>query len=102
MDKHTWGNSQASVNLITQILIQPEYQQYSKFVRRHLTKQSVALNYIMSIPSKSIRETTLKMWHDKFFLQVISLPEVVKTHVLCVETSIYRQLLKDSKIKGGI
>ena len=97
MDKHTWGDSQAAINLATHILAQPEYNQYSKFVSRNLSKQFIALSSIMAIPDKNTRETTLKMWHDRFKGLVSVLPEVVRTHTLCVETGEYRKKLRQSK-----
>ena len=95
--KVTFGKSQAAINLTGSILQQPEYQRYKCFVYRKLSKQITGMKALMAIENKVIRRATLKMWHDKFTLAVSDLPEIVKTHTRCVETGIYRQLLRDSK-----
>ncbi len=94
--KCTLGKSQAAINLMS-MLQKPEYQGIRHKVLRILTKQICGMKAIMAIKDKVVREATLKMWHDRFVLLVINLPEVVKTHARSIETGIYRQLLKDSK-----
>ena len=97
MDKCTWGNSQASINLITNILIKEDYKVYTPTVCRLLSKQLTALAAIKDISDKNTRETTLRMWHERFWDLVSSLPELVQTHVICVETGVYRHLLERSR-----
>jgi hypothetical protein len=95
--KHTFGESQAAINLMGNILEQPEYRKYKRVVCRKLSKQIKAMKALMIIENKVLRKDTLKMWHDKFISLTADLPEIIKTHTRCVETGIYRQLLKDSK-----
>ena len=94
MDKYTFGNSQAAQNLMVDILRKPEYIKYSKRVARLLSKQNIILRTVQFIPKETIRKATLKMWHEHFVDLCVDLPEVVKTHTLCIETGWYRQLLK--------
>lgn len=93
--KYTFGSSLASVNLLGDILERTEYIQYEKRVYRLLSKQCEALNSLKSLINKNVRETSLKMWHDRFKLLTEFLPEVIKTHIRCVETGIYRRMLKE-------
>ncbi|MCJ7457411.1 MAG: hypothetical protein MUP17_00250 [candidate division Zixibacteria bacterium] len=95
--KYTFGDSMAAVNLTSNILEKQEFRDIRHKVARLLTKQIIALKSLMAIRDKRMREASLKMWHDEFPLKVSDLPELVRTHVLCVETGIYRQLLRDSK-----
>ncbi len=94
MDKYTFGNSQSEINLVSDILMRPEYEAFSKKVARLLSKQFQVFNMVTNIPDERIKRHTLKMWHERFALLVQDLPEVVRTHTLCVETGKYRQLLK--------
>lgn len=94
MDKYTFGNSQAAQNLVSDILEQPQYQPYKEAVCRRLSKQTARLKAVMTIRDKTIREETLRMWHKTFVPWTEGLPELVKTHIRCVETGIYRQFLK--------
>lgn len=98
LDKNTWGNSRSAINLVT-ILLKPEYQECARRARRVLTKQFEALQSVMDIRCKNIREHSLYMWHERFPSLLSGLPEIVRTHILCVETGKYRQLLRLSK--GG-
>ena len=95
MDKYTFGNSQAAQNLVGDILRKPEYEKYSEQVARLLSKQIVTLKSINHIPIDHIRKATLKMWHEHFISLCSKLPEIVRTHVLCVETGWYRQSLRN-------
>ena len=95
--KFTFGDSQSAVNLMGSILQQPEYQKYKDVVCRKLSKQIEKMKAVGAIENQSIREATLKMWHDRFASGVSGLPEIVKTHTRCVETGMYRQLLRDSQ-----
>lgn len=97
MDRYTFGDSQAAQNLITDILNKPEYSKYSKRVAHLLGKQGVILKAVAIIQDETIRKATLKMWHDHFAQLCSDLPEIVRTHTLCVETGWYRQLLKEGK-----
>lgn len=94
MDKFTFGNSKAAVNLV-KTLGRPEYQKYSAQANRLLAKQLVALGAIMFIPDKNTRETALLLWKQMFIERVNSanIPEVIKTHILCVATSYYRKYM---------
>ena len=94
IDRYTFGKSQAAQNLIANILQKPEYVQYSKRVARLLSKQSAILNMVAFIPNETTKKATLRMWHEHFAGLTLGLPEIVKTHTLCVETGWYRQLLK--------
>ena len=95
--KYTFGKSQAAINLMDSILQQPEYQKYKQVVCRKLSKHIGGMNDLMAIENKVARKAMLKMWHDKFAFTVSGLPETVKTHARCVETGIYRQLLRGGK-----
>lgn len=98
MDKHTFGNSKAAVNLIDNIL--PQYPSHSRRIRRALSKQIEFLYALMDIKDIRVRRASLKMCHEgftRFFNNYTDCPEVVKTHTLNVETGIYRCLLKRGK-----
>ena len=92
--EYTFGNSQAAINLMGSILQQKEYQKYKRVTCRKLSKQIEAMKALMAIENKVVRRAALKIWHDKFTSLISDLPEIVKTHVRCVETGIYRELLK--------
>ena len=91
---NTFGKAKAAINLTTSILENPEYQYTRRKVCRLLSKQIEAYNFLMAIPNTHTRRACLKMFHDKFVERVTDLPEIVKTHTRCVETGIYRKLLK--------
>ena len=93
---HTFGNSQAAINLMGNILEKQDYPIKRK-VLRLLSKQVNALTAVMDIKDKTVREATLAMWHKRFATLVSELPTVVETHVICVETGLFRKLLKESK-----
>ena len=99
MDRHTFGTSQAAINLVEDILPKQE-----PLVRRRasrvLSKQIVALKAITGIPDKGVRETTLLMWHGRFKELTESLPEILRDHIRCVETGLYRALMRESQ-RGG-
>lgn len=94
--KFTFGESQAAMNLMGNILQQSDYQKYQRIVCRKLSKQIEVMKAMMFIENKTLRKATLKLWHEKFTLESDTLPEIIKTHMRCVETGIYRQLLKDT------
>ena len=89
------------MNLITNILENPEYKVYTRKVARLLGKQFKAFLAVIEISDKETREAALKMWHDKFKERTENLPEVIKTHIRCVETGKYRQLLKNKKANAS-
>ena len=93
--KHTFGDSQASINLIDNILAKPEYIKTRSKVFRLLARQLQAFAVIVAIPDEKVRLATLRMWHDKFAAKVAELPEIVRTHTLCVETGQYRKRLRE-------
>ena len=95
MDKCTFGNSQAAQNLVGDILRKPEYEKYSKRVAHLLSKQSAFFSNVSYIPDETIRKATLRKWHEHFAGLVDGLPEIVKTHTICVETGWYRQALRN-------
>ena len=95
MDKYTFGDSRAAINLMVDILGKPEYEKYSSRVAKLLSKQFQALNAVAEIRDKTIREATLQMWHRRFIGLAEDLPEVIKTHTLCVAAGKYHQLLGD-------
>lgn len=97
---YTFGDSKAAVNLMGNILQQDEYKRFKTRIIRMLSKQFNALHSLMMIADKNVRETSLKMWHDKFkqsFIDYPECPEVIKTHTLNVETREFRLLLKRSR-----
>lgn len=102
MDKYMWGKSQAAVNLIT-ALKTPEYEMFARIVRRRVSTQIRGLEAMMTITEPHFRRAALEMWHKQFPAKLPELPEVIRTHILCVETSKFRELLKKLrlKVKGG-
>ena len=98
IDKYTFGDSQASVNLML-ILRKPENTPYSRRAQRMLSKYIEATKALLSIPHKETRETALTLWRDRFRKQVekIDFPCVIKTHINCVAVSYYRKRLKEAK-----
>jgi len=93
MDKHSWGNSQAAIDLIT-MLEREEYIPFAKSVRSRLTTQWQRLDALMKIEEPGIRKECLISFHNLFKKRIneILLPEELKTHILCVATSRYRLL----------
>lgn len=91
MDKFTFGDSKAAVNLM-KTLNAPFYSLYARKVCRLLAKQLQSIKAIMAIPDQTIRKAVLKLWHDRFIAIVNNseMPEVIKTHTLCVATTFYR------------
>jgi hypothetical protein len=94
--KYTYGTSSCSINLIN-ILDKPEYIAIRDRVFSILSRQDFRLNQLMNIENKNVRDTSLLLWHKRFVDLIKDLPEVVRTHTLCVETAIYRKLLRKSK-----
>lgn len=97
---YTFGNSKAAINLMGNILENPGYVMHRRKALRLLSKQTATLTAVMAIKNKSVREASLEMWHKRFATLISDLPEVVKSHVLCVETGLYRKLLEESKARG--
>ncbi len=93
MDKHSWGNSSAAIALVS-MLETEEYQPYSKKVRGRLTTQWQRLDALMKIEEPGIRRECLIAFHRLFrkHISEMDIPDVLKTYVLCVATSRYRQL----------
>lgn len=100
MDKHTFGDSKAAINLVT-TLETPEYQVYQRLSCKRLSKQTEALKALMFIPDKNTRETALELWDKNFTLQVNTMeaPEVIKSHILCVAAGHFRESLAISRRK---
>ena len=98
MDKFTFGDSKAAVNLV-EILDKPEHSLCSPKALRMLSKYMTSINALEAIPHKGTRETVLRLWHDRFINQVneSSFPIVVSTHLNCVATSQYRKQLRYTK-----
>ena len=96
--KYTFGDSQASINLIDDILAKPEYVKNRSKVFRLLGTQLQAFAVIVTIPDRKVRQATLGMWHDRFALRAAELPEIVRTHTICVETGHYRERLREGKL----
>jgi len=92
MDKYMWGKSQAAINLIT-TLNTPEYSDHARRVRKILHTQLRAMESIMDIKDTHFKRATLELWHHQFSGKLIDLPEVIRTHVLCVETGKFRELI---------
>ena len=99
MDKHTWGDSQAAVNLAN-TLNAPEFILFSRTVAKLLSKYQSAIKPLLHIPQKDARETALKMFRDKYINHVAdaNLPEIIKSHVCCVMVGFYRKMLASSKM----
>lgn len=100
--KYTFGTSKAAVNLMGDILGKPEHKHIRGNALSLLSRQDFRLNTLMDIGDKNVRESSLLMWHKHFTGLVEDYPEVVKTHVLNVETAIYRRLMKESKKKARV
>jgi len=95
MDKQTIGNSKAAVNLIKKLQTS-EYSPYSHTIMSSLSKYFSSTAQIMYIPNTTIREAVLIMWCHRcqHILADKDIPEVLKTHALCVVTTRFRQLRK--------
>jgi len=96
MDKHTFGKSQAAINLINSILKEPGNEQYAPIVGKLLGRHFQELHSINKIPDRRTREAIFQVWRKRFASQVAKLPEVVRTHTLCVATAKYRVLNKNN------
>jgi len=98
MDKSTFGNYKAAVNLMA-TLDTPEYSQCAKKVCSLLGRQLTSIKAIMAIPDDTVRKAVLKLWHDRFVSAVSNteMPEVIKTHTICVATTYYRMSLKGER-----
>jgi len=98
MDKCTFGNSKAAINLVA-TLEQEDFKRYSRLTNRLLSKQIAALKGVNCIPDKITREAALLIWDKNFTTRVKSsvLPEVIQTHILCVATAYFRRYLAESR-----
>lgn len=98
MDKNTFGNSKAAINLVI-ALESSEYQVYRQLSCRRLQKQIEALKALLFIPDKNTCETALKLWNKDFSIKINSttIPEIIKSHILCVATGYFRKYLAISK-----
>jgi len=96
IDKFTFGNSRAAINL-TNILNMPEYSSYAPKALRILSKYMTSIKALTSIPNKETRETALGIWRNNFVRLVnnTDFPDVLKTHMNNVATRQKRKLLKE-------
>ena len=101
VDKYTFVNSKAAVNLVT-MLKSSEYESYSNKAFSMLSRYMTAIKAIASIPHKGTRETVLKLWRTRFVNQVeaSNLPLNIKTHLRCVAIAQFRRLEKASQLRG--
>jgi hypothetical protein len=96
--KYTYGSSKAAISLMN-ILERDEFKDIRDKVFSKLSKQDFRLNTVMDIKNKGIREASLFMWHKQFADVVKCFPEIVRTHAMNVETSIFRRLMRESRGK---
>jgi hypothetical protein len=94
MDKYTWGDSQGAVNLIA-TLEQQEYSKYSRKIASHLSRFYSSTMAIVAMPDKAVCEAVLLLWlkHFKELVRQWDMPEVLKTHTLCVATTRIRKFI---------
>lgn len=99
MDNSTFGNSQGAINLMESLQRQ-EYSRCSRKVCSILSRYFDSTGSIMHISDVGIRKAVLKTWHDNFKDRVgqLELPDVIKTHTLCVGTTRFRQCWNNSRI----
>ena len=98
-----WGKSLAAINLIS-TLETPEYEKYARIVRRKLHTQLIGLEAMITITDPHYRRAALELWHKQFrgkIEKLTNLPEVIRTHTLCVETTKFRELLQKLKIENS-
>jgi len=102
MDKNTFGNSKAAINLVN-TLNEPEYQDYAHKACNILSLQLGEIHAINNITDDRMRKAVLNSWHQRFRTKVngSTLPENIKTHILCVATTYYRIALKTEEVKHG-
>lgn len=95
MDKYTFGNSKAAINLI-RTLDELGDVKLQRGVSSVLSKYATAMAQIMFIPSKTTREAILQLWLAKVsaLIEDSPWPEIIKTHVRCVAVGLYRAYLK--------
>lgn len=99
MDKHTFGDSKAAVNLL-RTLEEPDYYKYRRVVSSVLAEYFSQTASIMGITDITLRKAVLKVWHERFTNRVsqLEIPEVIKTHTQCVGTSRFRQYWHESEL----
>ena len=102
MNKCTFSNSKGAQNLAT-ILDDPEYNRYSRKVSKILSKYFTCTSSTMFIPNKTVRDVVLKVWRERFIERInnLALPEVVKTHTLCVIVTQYRRCIREMETRKG-
>ena len=98
IDDYTIGNSKAAVNLM-RALKTPEYSIYAHAVLSSLSKHFTFTKAIMCISDVSIREAVLIMCKHRFESIMVDkdIPEVLKTHALCIAAGRFRQLRRIKK-----
>ena len=92
MDKTTFTNSKAAINLAT-MLDTPEYTQYRDRVNRILSRWFEYSSEVMAIKSPTVCLGTLDKWrtHFKEWVDNSELPEVVRSHAHNVLAIQYRK-----------
>ena len=100
MDKCTFGNSKAGINLVS-ILNKPENTGFAHTASRILCKYSASLKSLGFIPTKDIRETSYRLWRNHFleWVDKSSFPTLVETHIKCVIVGQYREALREVWVK---
>ena len=100
MDKATFGNTQAALNLVGNIL--PDYPLLKKKVSSLLSVYLGDTAMLMYIPDKKVRRQALLLWRNHLlkYLLTKEFPLVVRTHVSNLIIGRYRQLLREAEQDG--
>ena len=98
MDKHTFGKSQAAINLV-KTLEENDCEGCIINVCNLLGKYQQTIKSLLDIKDKNVRETCLKLWRSRFLDHVdnLDMDDTVRSHVKNVVVGTYRKLLKTSK-----
>ena len=97
MDKCTFGDSKAAMNLIS-ILSEPEYEQYSSAVAGLIGRCQQEMRGIMGLPNIDLRVTILVIWKHRFvdLVKARNFPEKIETHVCNVIATSCKKLLRET------
>ncbi len=102
IDSNTFSNSKASQNLIN-MLNQAQYKLFSKKIFSILSKYFSYTSSIMYIPDKTVRDMMLKLTTDFFKNRVKdeAFPEIIRTHMLNVISTQFKQCIKENNPRMG-
>ena len=98
MDKTTFGDSQAAIDL-AKILEKFDNNKYTKKVGRHFERYGKGLSELKFIRDKNIQSFMAILWRDAMLERTENFPDEIKRFVKNVMAGQYRAFLKLCKTK---